>query len=103
MRSIEELRVWVTGMPPSAGKDAALGLIESLAATETARDDARQRAVVLARGCRDYNGGYSDTEHLEIFHHGIDTVVQVLEADRLRGSGPPDMQLRVIEQVGRSS
>lgn len=102
MRSIEELRVWVTNMPPGEGTDAALGLIERLAVTEAARDDARLRAVLLARGCHDYNGGYKDTEHLEIFHHAIDTVARVLEADRLRGSEPPDTQLQVIEQVGRA-
>lgn len=102
LRSVEELRVWVTSMPPGEGTDAALGLIERLAVTEGDRDAARLRAVTLARGCHDYNGGYKETEHLEIFHHAIDTVTRVLEADRLRGNEPPDLQLRAVEQAGRT-
>lgn len=38
-------------------------------------------AVRIARGCLDYGGGYRHSdEHLEIFHHGIQTVINSLEA-----------------------
>lgn len=57
------------------------------------------RALRLARGCFDYLGGYSG-DALEIYHHGIQTVVNVLTAAREQGSNP-DFQICVVERMGR--
>lgn len=37
-------------------------------------------AVIIARGCMDYGGGYrGDDEQLAIYRHGIQTVINALE------------------------
>lgn len=61
-----------------------------------------QRAVHIAKGCHDYGGGYRDTKEAEIFHHGIQTVVNVMEAALKRAqSGGRDSQLTALECIGR--
>lgn len=56
----------------------------------------RDRCIAIARGCKDYKGGHNG-ELLEVFWHGIDTVVSALSAKR------DTMQIRVLEAIGRES
>ena len=43
-------------------------------------------AIRIARGCLDYGGGHRSAEgHLEIYHHGIQTVINALEAAEREG------------------
>lgn len=61
-----------------------------------------QRVVHLAKGCHDYRGVYRDQKEAVIFHHGIQTVVNVMEAALKRAqTGERDSQLTVLETIGR--
>ncbi len=57
-------------------------------------------AAKIARSCTDYGGGYrSDDGKLEAFHHGMETVANVLDgAIRRAETGAVDTQLEVIER-----
>jgi hypothetical protein len=55
-------------------------------------------AVAIAKGCMDYGGGYHDPKEREIFHHGIQTVVQALEA--AQKAGLSDTQVAVLHRIG---
>lgn len=56
----------------------------------------------VAHGCFDYGGGYrSDDEKLAIFHHGIQTVINALEAAQKNGLG--DTQIAALHAVGRQA
>jgi len=64
-------------------------------------EETMQRAIRLARGCKDYGGGYrSDDGQLSAFHHGMDTVVNVLTAALEQGE-KPSLQVRMVERFGR--
>lgn len=57
-------------------------------------------AVRIARGCLDYGGGYrSDTSKMEIFRHGIETVINSLEAAQKRGL--QDTQVAALHAMGK--
>ena len=57
-------------------------------------------AVRIARGCLDYGGGYRSAEgHLEIYHHGIQTVINALEAAEKNGLA--DTQCAALWRIGR--
>ena len=56
-------------------------------------------AVILARGCHDYNGGNNTPESHSIYHHGIQTVINVLEAAE-KGW---DTQLAAVYQIGKEA
>lgn len=56
--------------------------------------------INVARGCHDYGGGYMDTPSQDAFHHGIQTVIQALEA---AVSDPTKLQVRVLESIGKTS
>lgn len=58
-----------------------------------------ERVIALAKGCTDYGGGHSG-ECAEAFQHGIWTVGNALKRAREHG-GTPDLQLRVVESIGR--
>ena len=59
-------------------------------------------AVQIARGCIDYGGGYrSDPVALNIYHHGVVTVVRALEA--AQKSGLVDAQVKVLHMIGGSN
>lgn len=82
---------------------AEIGLREVLAAlaVTSARIDiasrsAMERAWRLALGAHDYNGGYSG-DQLIAFHHGIETVANVLRAVV---AGERDLQIRAVEANG---
>ena len=55
----------------------------------------RQRCIAIARGCYDYSGGHRGRE-LEVYHHGIETVLNVLSAPT------GDTQAAAVEAVGRA-
>jgi len=57
------------------------------------------RVLALVRGCHDFNAGYLSEPEYGIYHHGIDTVIRVLEAARAQGDAP-DLSLRVVESLG---
>lgn len=63
-----------------------------------------RRAVILALGCHDYGGGYRDKAEVEAYHHGIDTVVNVLRAAvGATEEGRTDPQVNVVESIGREA
>lgn len=56
-------------------------------------------AVRIARGCKDYGGGYrSNAEHFEIYQHGIGTVINALEDAEKRGLA--SSQTRALHAIG---
>jgi len=56
-------------------------------------------AVRIARGCLDYGGGHRDEgRHLEIYHHGIQTVINALEASER--SGLQELQTLMLWRQG---
>ena len=73
---------------------------ERKAAVEAAEAAVWERVIALAKGCTDYGGGHSG-ECAEAFQDGIWTVGEVLERAREQGATPPDLQLRVVESIGR--
>lgn len=59
-------------------------------------------ALRIARGCFDYGGGYrSNNGELDIYHHGIWTVINALEHAKMTGLG--DLQIRMLHSIGRST
>ena len=62
----------------------------------------REEALTMARGCHDYNGGHGGAEG-EAYHHGIDTVVNVLTAwtKHRAESAPLDSQLAAVAERER--
>lgn len=55
-------------------------------------------AVRIARGCHDYNGGHLSDGHYEAYHHGIQTVINVLEAAEKNGLN--DTQVAAVWLIG---
>ena len=58
-------------------------------------------AISMAKGSLDYMGGYHDKEELAIYHHGVQTVINVLEAARKRGLD--DLQVATIHRIGKET
>jgi hypothetical protein len=56
-------------------------------------------ALRIARGCHDYNGGHHSDGHYEAYHHGIQTVINVLEA--AEKSGLKDTQVLMVWRLGK--
>lgn len=57
-------------------------------------------ALRIAKGCFDYSGGHgSDRNRLDIFHHGIQTVINALEG--AQKSGLSDLQSQVLHHLGK--
>jgi hypothetical protein len=69
--------------------DARAQIVTGIVAAE------RERLLTVARGCLDYLGGYTDG--LDIFRHGIQTVINALE---LACSDPSDSQVNALISVG---
>ena len=55
-------------------------------------------AIKIANGCFDYAGGYHRPSELEIFHHGIQTVINALNG--AEKSGLTDLQSKVLHGLG---
>ncbi len=64
---------------------------------------ALQRLPDVARGCHDYGGGYRDTKEAEVFHHGIQTVNNAIEATLAAGDKLTDHQVNALERIGRAA
>lgn len=58
-------------------------------------------AISMAKGCFDYMGGYHHEADLEVYHHGIQTVINVLEAAKKKGLG--DLQVATIHAIGKET
>lgn len=56
-------------------------------------------AVRITRGCLDYAGGHHTDGQLEAYHHGIQTVINALEA--AERSGLADAQCAVLWRIGK--
>lgn len=56
-----------------------------------------ERLVNTARGCHDYGGGYRDADKAEIFHHGIQTVINAVEA---ASKSQGDTQANTLARIG---
>lgn len=76
-----------------AARDAIRTHVRKLANQET-------RWLNIARGCHDYGGGYREPAQAEIFHHGIQTVINSLEAAAKPGN---DTQVNALERIGRNA
>jgi len=61
-----------------------------------------QRVLALAEGCHDYNGGHSDERDNQTYHHGIQTVINVLNA-AFGPHGNTDTQVAAVERIGTAS
>jgi hypothetical protein len=90
--------------PKHAGYDKCFAHDEKLIAErEQARADLNRKAALcdqlvnIARGCHDYGGGYREPSESEIYHHGIQTVVNALEAAL---KDPNAFQVRMLESIG---
>lgn len=57
-----------------------------------------ESCLKIAKGCHDYNGGHHDKRDHEIFHHGIQTVINALEAYMKKGLA--DSQVNVLHSIG---
>lgn len=56
-------------------------------------------ALCIAKGCFDYGGGYRAQDGLlEVFHHGIQTVINSLEG--ANKTGMADLQSKVLHRIG---
>lgn len=54
-------------------------------------------ALKIAKGCHDYNGGHHGEKENEIFHHGVQTVINALESVFKNGI---DTQSAVLHAIG---
>jgi len=55
-------------------------------------------AIILAKGCHDYNGGNNDPKSHSIYHHGIQTVINVLEGAVENW----DTQIATVYMIGKA-
>lgn len=100
LRNLEGNRYWV--------QVASFALVEKLITpTSEPQPEAKaspknsltfEDAIRIARGCVDYGGGYLNDQERSIFHHGIQTVANALDAALL--SGGMDSQASVLNGIG---
>ena len=55
-------------------------------------------ALRIACGCHDYSGGHHTDGHHDAYHHGIQTVINVLEAAKKAGLN--DTQVAAVWCIG---
>jgi hypothetical protein len=78
--------------------DAAHAVIEASEKSYRAGvREALDKAIQVARGCRDYGGGYRTEKDLDIYHHGMNTVERSLTALRDK---PEDTQIQAVLRMG---
>jgi hypothetical protein len=58
-------------------------------------------AINIAKGCTDYGGGYQNKHDSEIYHHGIQTVINALEG--AKKNNLTDMQSKTLHSSGKSN
>ena len=61
----------------------------------------RARLLAVCHGCHDYGGGYKEPQEAEIYHHGIQTVINALTAALKHD--PLDTQINALARIGRAS
>lgn len=79
---------------------AAIDSIESATKLFLAEEHKKiwDRAISIAKGCKDYGGGYrNDPDILSAYHHGMKTVKTCLTK---ACDGDTSFQLRTIEKIG---
>ena len=59
-----------------------------------------ERLLNVARGCHDYGGGHHGDGMMDAYQHGIQTVINALEA--AAKNDPRDTQTNALERVGLS-
>jgi len=57
-----------------------------------------ERLLNVARGCHDFGGGHHGDGMMDAYQHGIQTVINALEA--AVKNNPSDTQINVLEQIG---
>jgi hypothetical protein len=98
--TLEQRADWIRARPFQDESDYATAAILDEAAAALREQDREltfAHALDIARGCADYNGGYSGDERTE-FLHGVQTVVRALEAADVR-----DTQTQALMQMGRAT
>ena len=55
-------------------------------------------ALRIARGCTDYGGGHHNDGHMDAYQHGIQTVINALEAAEKAGLN--ELQVRMLWRMG---
>ena len=61
-----------------------------------------KRCLSIAKGCHDYGGGYHDQKEFEIYHHGIQTVINCIGKFVEREGKIGDLQLDMVESIGKN-
>lgn len=90
------------GSSPATSVSSQTSPAASTATTGTGPMELLETILRVARGCFDYGGGYrSDDGKLEIYHHGVQTVVNALEGFAARGM--KDTQIAVLYRMGAPS
>jgi hypothetical protein len=94
-----------TGDPANSGASAdsqalmsAAPPCEAIGSEPDTRAIRIERLLNVAHGCHDYGGGYRGTPAEEVYHHGIQTVINALEA--AMKNDPKDFQINVLERIG---
>lgn len=88
-KAINEYLCWAYQVPKT---------VAAITALLDAKDARIKRLLNIARGCHDYGGGYSEQRDVDIYHHGIQTVINALEA-----ADNDSLQTRVLERIGQST
>ena len=91
-----------------ASSQAEFKNLAEISATEIAEAHAEryeanrrcERLLNVARGCHDYNGGHRGPD-AEVFHHGVQTVINSLEA--AAKNDPNDTQVNALERIGHAA
>lgn len=74
-------------------------LEEHIAGLLAKKDAEIERYLSVAKGCHDYNGGHHGERENEIFHHGIQTVINSLES--LKRNGLNNTQVLALHEIGK--
>jgi len=65
-------------------------------------DKTLQICLNIAYGCHNYQGGHHDERDNEIYHHGIQTVINCLER-LVKDKDLSDTQLNIVHSIGARS
>ena len=94
MLTPDELEDWIAKRTAESAESTSLHLWDWQAMCHLRAE--RDRLLNVARGCHDYNGGHRD-EACEVFHHGVQTVINAREA---AVKDPTAFSVRVLEGIG---
>ena len=85
-------------MAAMALSGSALANLDAAKKTETQPSLDFGDALRIARGCHDFGGGHHTDGHGAAYHHGIQTVINTLEA--AEKSGLNDTQVAAVWNIG---